>query len=70
MQRVALGYRIELPLDGYSVSLEPVWNENLVLLLVAEGQDVSPLDCLIKKPKDVIYGDDSLGGLLGTNNIY
>lgn len=51
------------PLNGARLALEPVRDEDLVLLPGAGREDVGALDSLVKVAKNVVDDDDSLGGV-------
>lgn len=62
--------RINLLLNGAGLALEPVGHEHLILLMfVAEGEDVGTLDGLVKVAKDVIDNDNGLGSVGGASDI-
>jgi hypothetical protein len=50
--------------------LEPVRDEDLVLLVVAGGEDIGALDGLVKVAEDVVYDDNSFGGIGRAGDIY
>lgn len=57
-------------LAGAVAALEEVRNEDCVyVLLVAGGQDISALDCLIGEAKDIVDDDDALGSIRGTCHV-
>lgn len=50
-----------VPLNGARVSLEPVGDEDLVLLFVAEGEDIGTLNGLVEVAENVVDDDNGLG---------
>lgn len=66
------GYDLDmvLPLDGTRVSLEPVRNENLVLVVfIASRKDIGTLQCLVEITENVVYGYNSLGSLCRASDV-
>lgn len=60
-----------LHLNGAWAALEPVRNENLVLLVsVAKGKNIGALESLIEVAKDVVDHDNGLLGVYGASDIY
>lgn len=57
------------PANGARLALEPVRNEDLVLLLMAGGQDVGALHGLVEVAEDVVDDDDALGGVRRAGHI-
>ena len=62
--------RLNLPLNRARLALEPVGDEDTVLLGVAGGQDVGALDGLVEVAEDVVDQNDALGGILGTSDVW
>ncbi len=59
-----------IPLDGARLALEPVRDKDLVLLVVAGGEDIGALDGLVKVAEDVVDDDNSFGGIGRAGDIY
>jgi hypothetical protein len=67
---VAKGAKGHLPLDGHGAALKPIRDEDLVLVVVVTaGENIGPLDGLVKIAEDVVDDDDSLGRILGAGDI-
>lgn len=59
-----------LPLNGAGLALEPVRDKDLVLVVgVAEGEDVGALQGLVKVSKDVVDDYDGLLGVERTGDV-
>jgi hypothetical protein len=50
--------------------LEPVRDEDLVLLVVAGGEDIGALDGLVKVAENVVDNDNSFGSIGRAGDIY
>ena len=60
-----------LPLNGAGLSLEPVWDEDLVFgMVVACGKDVGSLEGLVEVAEDVVDGDDTLLGVRRSSHVF
>lgn len=69
--RLGLRYVGSLPLDGARLSLEPVRNENLVLVVfVASSKNIGTLQCLAEEAENVVDGYDALSSLCRSSDVW